>query len=156
MERFLRDGGRGTDSPADRKRRFGKFVGLGYDAMMTGGLMNFNYLNLVMAGFWFFLAAMILGRSLIFPANQPTPLDNFPPWIGLVALGGVFYNLFRWRMAGSRNRRSSSTRVNPLAVRRPREDESEPFVKNPDFDFIKLPENEGSPGHGDADQKPRE
>lgn len=110
--------------------------------------MNFNFLNLVMAAFWLLVAVMIFAfsQNLLGPADQA---PKIPWWAGLVAIGGVVYNFFRWRHGYSSSQNPEASRVNPLAVRRLREEGNEPYEKNPDFDFIKLPDAESPSRNGD-------
>ncbi len=104
-----------------------------------------RYYNLVLMVLWLGVAFVLLAPEGVVPEKLRQQLGGplqLP--VAILALTLAVYNGVRWWAYRSLVRHSPAVTVNPLAVRRPREEgDDEP---NPAFDFSKPAEPEPPPG----------
>jgi hypothetical protein len=97
-----------------------------------------RHYSLVMMGLWLGTAAVLLVPDLVLPERVRGQVRGMGgSMAGALALMFAVYNFVRWWAARSLAR--SRPRPNPLASRH-REDE--PYVPNPELDFLRVPDAE--------------
>lgn len=106
-----------------------------------------RHYSLVMMGIWLATAAVLLAPDLVLPEKARAHVRGVGgSMAGMLALVFAAWNLVRWWAAGQV---VSRPRPNPLARRRDPDDD-EPYVPNPELDFLRPPETdaEGNPIDG--------
>lgn len=103
-----------------------------------------RYYNLVLAIGWVFVAGCIFAHDLLPPQVARLFRGGEMVLVGSLALMLAVYNVVRWWANLARDRRRGSFRTHALASH-PR-DEPEPYLPNPELDFLKVP---------DADDRPK-
>ncbi len=100
--------------------------------------MFLRYYNLLLMGVWLGTAAALLAPDLVLPEKVRGQVRGVGgSMAGALALVFAAYNFVRWWAIGKAA--AARRRPNPLASRR-REDE--PYVPNPELNFLRVPDAE--------------
>jgi hypothetical protein len=105
-----------------------------------------RHYSLVMMAFWLGIAAVALAPDGVLSEKVRAHIRGpGVSMVGMLALAFAAWNLVRWWAAGTVA--GNRPRPNPLARRG---DDDEPYVPNPELDFLRPPEtdHEGNPVDG--------